>query len=114
MDLHRVVSAVEVLALVIAGAFLIMLFANEPDSGAHAGSIGAQLFAANCATCHGADGGGGTGPKLAGVVAQKYPNIDDQIAIVTNGKTGGMPSFGGDLTPKQIQLVVEYTRTELG
>ena len=43
----------------------------------------------------------------------KYPNIEDQIAVVTNGK-GEMPSWRGDLTPKEIRKVVEYTRTGLG
>ena len=58
-------------------------------------------------------GQGGVGPDLAGVVADKYPNIEDQIAVVTDGK-GQMPSWRGDLTPKEIRKVVEYTRTGLG
>ncbi len=31
---------------------------------------GATLFAASCAACHGADGGGGVGPDIAGVSAE--------------------------------------------
>ena len=62
---------------------------------------------------YGVDGQGGVGPELAGVVADKYPNIEDQIAVVTDGK-GRMPSWRGDLTPKEIRKVVEYTRTGLG
>ena len=111
----KIVNVIEVLALVAAVVFVVMLFANEPGSGgsgASGGSPGQQLFAENCATCHGADGQGAVGPRLAGTVTQRFPNIDDQIALVTNG-TGGMPSFKSKLTAKEIQEVVEYTRTGL-
>jgi len=66
----------------------------------------------NCSSCHGADGGGGFGPTLAGVVVKRYPDIADQIALVTNG-SGSMPSFRDSLTPAQIAAVVAYTRTKL-
>jgi len=74
---------------------------------------GQQIYSQNCASCHGANGGGGYGPKLAGVVEAKYPNIDDQIALITNGK-GGMPAFGKKLSADQITAVARYTREVLG
>jgi len=74
---------------------------------------GQQIYSQNCASCHGAAGGGGYGPKLAGVVSTKYPNIDDQIALITNGK-GAMPSFSKKLTAEQITAVTRYTREVLG
>jgi mono/diheme cytochrome c family protein len=112
--LRRVVAVVEVLALVGVGVFVIMLFANEPGTPAATSSPGAQLFQANCASCHGADGGGGFGPQLAGgAVLRRFPNENDQVTFVTNGR-GSMPAFGGQLTAAQIRQVVEYTRTELG
>jgi mono/diheme cytochrome c family protein len=115
--LKKVVTAVEVVALVAAVVFVVLLFTNgSGDGGGSGGSgaaaTGAQLFAANCATCHGADGQGAVGPQLAGRVTQRFPNIADQIALVTNG-SGGMPSFSQKLSPQQIQKVVEYTRTGL-
>jgi mono/diheme cytochrome c family protein len=111
---RRVVTAVEVLARVGVGVFVIMLFANEPGTPAAARSPGAQLFQANCASCHGADGGGGLGPQLTGGVAVRgFPNENDQITFVTNGR-GNMPGFGIMLTAAQIRQVVEYTRTALG
>jgi len=114
MDLKRIVNAVEVVAAVAALVFVIMLFANEPGGGGAASSSpGASVYQASCARCHGADGGGGFGPKLAGVVAENFPDIEDQIALVTDGK-GSMPSFEGDLSEEEIRQVVEYTRTELG
>jgi mono/diheme cytochrome c family protein len=70
---------------------------------------GAQLFQAKCASCHDV--------KLATQVTRDFPNIDDEIAVVTNGRAGPletMPSFAGLLTPEQIREVVEYTRSQLG
>jgi mono/diheme cytochrome c family protein len=108
----RVVNVIEVLALVGAGIFVLLLFANEPGSGSASPTTpGAKIFAASCASCHGADGGGGIGPRLAGCAAQKrFPNVDDQIMFVSEGN-GAMPAFGGRLSPTEIREVVQYTRT---
>ena len=110
--LRRIVNVVEVMALACAVVFVVLLFTNEGDnaSTAAADTVGARVFAANCARCHGADGNGGLGPKLAGgAIVRLYPRIPDQAAVVTDGR-GGMPSFGGVLTPAEIQAVVRYTR----
>lgn len=71
---------------------------------------GQKVYRANCASCHGTKGGGGSGVKLAGVVEGNYPNIADHIAVITNGKGGGMPKFGEKLTPEQIEAVARYER----
>jgi mono/diheme cytochrome c family protein len=58
---------------------------------------GAQIFQAKCASCHDA--------RLAGQVTRDFPNIDDEIAVVTNGRASPletMPAFGGVLTSAQI------------
>ncbi len=104
----HVAGAVAVAAVVVA-----LALAGCSSGGEAQPTTGKGIYEANCATCHGVDGQGGVGPALAGVVADKYPNIEDQIAVVTNGK-GRMPSWRGDLTPKEIRKVVEYTRTGLG
>ena len=90
-----------------------MLFANEPGSGPtpRPPTPGAQVFAANCAGCHGADGGGGTGPQLAGGAAVKrFPDVDDQIAFVTDG-SGTHAVVRRTTLAGEIRQVVEYTRT---
>jgi mono/diheme cytochrome c family protein len=111
---RRVVNAIEVLALVGVAVFVIMLFANEPGSGGAAASTpGGMVFSANCASCHGANGEGAIGPKLAGVVVQAFPNPNDEARFVEHGR-GIMPAFAGTLTEAQIRAVVNYTRTELG
>ena len=52
-----------------------------------------------------------SGPKLSdGQVVERFPDVEDQIAVVTGGR-GGMPSFEGKLSPEEIAAVVEYTRT---
>jgi mono/diheme cytochrome c family protein len=110
--LKRIVMGAEVLALLAIGLFVIMLFANEPDTGGGSGGgPGAEIYSARCASCHGSDGGGGIGPRLSGgAVVDAYPEIADEIAVVTEGK-GRMPSFGDRLSSNEIEQVVEYTRT---
>ena len=109
----RIVNVVEVLAVIATAVFVLLLFTNEPGGGgsnANA-SPGAALFASNCARCHGSDGGGGIGPQLSGgKVVEDYPKVSDQIAFVRTGQDG-MPGFGNQLSPVEIQQVVEYTRT---
>jgi mono/diheme cytochrome c family protein len=70
---------------------------------------GGQIFQARCASCHDA--------RLAAQVTRDFPNIDDEIAVVTNGRASPletMPSFGDVLTSAQIRDAVEYTRVQLG
>lgn len=75
---------------------------------------GRQVWMDNCVRCHGADGGGGRGPKLKnGAVAFKYPNVEVQRSIVIQGLNGKMPGFRTVLTPDEINSVVEYTRQVL-
>lgn len=73
---------------------------------------GSQIYKAVCATCHGRSGQGFVGPSLVDV-ALRYPDVADQVALVTNGR-GQMPAFGGQLSRAEIDKVVEYTRTGLG
>ncbi len=102
--------------LVATAAFVFLLFTNEaqkplPIPAAGSAYTGQTIFQTRCATCHGADGGGGFGPALrSGIVVKDFPNPADQAALVSNGR-GAMPSFASSLTPKQIAAVVAYTRT---
>jgi mono/diheme cytochrome c family protein len=118
MSLRRLVNLVEIVALVAALAFVLLLFVNEPDnggddSGGAAQSPGAEIYSSSCATCHGATGKGSVGPRLADVVVGRYPDVADEIEIVTDGRLG-MPAFAGRLSTEEIREVVEYTRTDLG
>jgi cytochrome c6 len=73
---------------------------------------GRSLFVANCQRCHGPRGQGAVGPRLAGVVTHSFPNIQNQINLVTNG-AGQMPAWKDKLTVAQIHAVVRYTREVL-
>ena len=101
--------------------------------------LGAEVYG-NCASCHGAAGGGGVGYAFEGQsVLQTFPNIEDQIRYVYYGTegynaagvdiygnpdreggphvTGGlgvMPAFGGQLTQYEIIGVVCHERYALG
>ena len=117
--LDKVVHGVQILAVVVVAAFVILLFVNEPAQPApvpKAGTAnaGAAIYATRCASCHGEDGAGSFGPALGGgVVVGRFPDPNDQIAVVTKGR-GSMPSFADSLTTEQIAAVVNYTRNDLG
>lgn len=94
---------------------------GEPDYIA----IGADLFSANCASCHGANGEGvGNFPAMAGVVTT-FGACEDHALWVSLGSSGwpdatygdtnkpvgvGMPPFGGSLSEEQLASVVAFER----
>lgn len=83
---------------------------GEPDEVL---ALGRDVYGDRCANCHGASGGGGTGPRLAGAVVEEYPDPADQAEIVRAGRNA-MPAFGGTLSEEMIAAVVRYTREVLG
>lgn len=71
--------------------------------------IGRNLFANNCATCHGSDGRGAPG----------FPNLTDGdwlwgggpdaiVETISNGRTGVMMAWGEALGPQGVDNVVAY------
>jgi len=91
-----------------------------------------QLYASNCASCHGARGEGGVGPAMAGGEAKlTFPNEEDHVTWVKEGSStkrgqpygdpargrvatsGGMPGFAGRLSDAEIAQVVAYERNNL-
>jgi mono/diheme cytochrome c family protein len=120
--LRTVANVVEGLVLGAAAVTVVLLFTNSPTPApaapaevvAAAGGVdGAAVFEARCAGCHGGDGSGGIGPRLAdGRVVARFPDAEDQVVVVAEGR-GGMPAFADRLTEEEIRAVVEYTRTVL-
>jgi mono/diheme cytochrome c family protein len=119
-----VVIAVQIIVLVMTAGFVIALFTNGSGAGTGTASgaygnakgprTGAQIYQSSCAVCHGPDGEGGVGPELGGgAVVEAFPDVADQIVVVTNGR-GAMPSFNRTLSTQEIQAVVDYTRKGLG
>ena len=120
--LRRISYVVETIAAMAVAVAIVLLFTNQPEQPpaapaaiveAAGGVDGAVVFGDNCAVCHGGDGSGGIGPRLAGGrVVTVYPDPADQIAVVTTGRAG-MPAFAEKLTEEEIAAVVDYTRTVL-
>jgi len=70
-------------------------------------AMGKQLFAANCASCHGVDGSGQLGPNLHGVVQRR--GEQGVFGIVRNGM-GGMPPVSS-INDQRVWQVIGYVRT---
>ena len=74
--------------------------------------LGAQLYAENCAVCHGHDGQGRVGATLA----KDWPSIRPDLAVqsvIENGISGSlMPAWsqqnGGPLTDEEIEAMTFY------
>jgi mono/diheme cytochrome c family protein len=100
-------------------------------------ALGEELYVGRCASCHGANGGGGVGPGFTGgAVLATFPagscaTEDGHIAWVTLGSTGWpdptygatskpvggvgtMPPFGEALTEQELAAVVLYERVAFG
>jgi cytochrome c oxidase cbb3-type subunit 3 len=104
----RSLVALGILALVGAGA-----------SQAQQAADGAQLYARNCASCHGASGV--PNPAMVRSLGA-MPDLSDARVLaaladttianaITAGKGRGMPAYRGRLTAEQIQAVIAYVRT---
>ncbi len=77
-----------------------------------------------CAACHGADFSGGVGPSLHDVengpvsenlqdLAAEYPDNWAQLWIAGGAEVegidrGGMPPFGDQFSPEELDAIVEY------
>lgn len=74
---------------------------------------GRELYIRNCAQCHGAAGDGGRGVQLSeGRVLERFPDIQDQVAVVGEGRNN-MPAFGEKFSEDQLVAVVRFTREVL-
>ncbi|CAB4345240.1 unannotated protein [freshwater metagenome] len=88
----------------------------EPGSGTTSSgavaSVGAELFASNCAQCHtlaAAGAGGQVGPNLDDL-APDEARVKEQV---TNGGSG-MPAFADVLSDSEIDAVAAYVADSAG
>ena len=84
---------------------------KNPYAGNHeAEEEGAKIFKENCQSCHGENGAGGFGPKLA-TTARKFGGSDaDLFTSISGGRPGGMPTFLPQLGKERIWKAVTYIR----
>ncbi|MDQ2825457.1 MAG: cytochrome c, partial [Actinomycetota bacterium] len=138
------VWAAPVLALLPLWAFLYVYAVRPPPAGDNDPiNIGKQVYTANCASCHLADGAGvtagGTGQELkAGHVLNTFKDPLAMVHWIAYGEIGGarpdgtygdkdrkggpeniatltaqMPAFGTTLSPEELAAVVIYVREEI-
>jgi len=112
-------------ALVALIAIALSVAASQSDTSAAVArdpqtvAAGAELFAANCATCHGADlSGTDTGPPFLNVIYAPNHHADEafQRAVVAgvvphHWTFGPMAPIDG-LSREDVALIVEYIRSE--
>lgn len=100
----------------------LLLAACSADSGSETSSNdldGAALYAANCASCHGADlGGTDKGPSHLSVVYEPSHHPDEAFrSAIRNGAPqhhwdfGSMPPVTG-LNDEEIDAVITFIRAE--
>lgn len=72
---------------------------------------GAPLFARDCSGCHGAQGGGGDGPKFVG-----NTKIESKSLVINQVTVGGqyMPPIGEGYSARQVAAVGTYVRNSWG
>lgn len=75
---------------------------------------GRELYAANCATCHGADGAGYaragvSAPALNGSM-HAWHHPDSQIAGIIRNGAGQMPAVGATWTDEEVDAVLSYIK----
>jgi len=118
--------------------WLIMYIGTLEDPTRNEGVIyeGGNVYAENCASCHGAEGGGGVGPGFNnGAIIETFASLEDQVAWIVHGTQGyvdagrssygdtnkglgssgaNMPAFGDALTAEEVVYATLYERVALG
>ncbi|MEX2501047.1 MAG: c-type cytochrome [Trueperaceae bacterium] len=83
----------------------------EPQDTVQVGAEGEALYRQYCAACHGPDGGGGAGPRLAG-----NPNSarEANVASLIRFGRGSMPGFAAVLEDDQVDVLRDYVVERFG
>ena len=72
---------------------------------------GAELYAANCASCHGAALEGGIGPELDRGSEASESSDGRYVLRISEGKEE-MPGFAGQLTSTEIDEIIAHIREQ--
>ena len=78
-------------------------------------ALGANVYRANCTTCHGLAAEGNSGPNLTDDAYIHVKSIEDIATVVKDGaKAGAMPAWGNRLHPNEVVLVSAYVASLRG
>lgn len=87
----------------------------ELSKNAEALGLGRNIFANNCATCHGTDARGAVGfPNLTDASWQWGGEPDAILTTILHGRMAAMPSWSAVLGPEGTPQVVAYVRAMAG
>ncbi|MEO0062949.1 MAG: hypothetical protein RLZZ08_1509 [Pseudomonadota bacterium] len=92
----------------VAGHVLSLSGKAQPNAA------GAQIFAENCAVCHGADGKGGRqfgAPNLADAIWLYSGKKADIAAQISEPRHGVMPAWNTRLDPVTIKMIAAYVHS---
>jgi len=92
-----------------AGLALALTLAVSGCAGSDEGLFGEELFAKNCAVCHGLGGEGSVGRPPLNAGSESATLTDEQIKGVIAVGPGAMPSFT-QLTDEQVDSLVTHLR----
>ncbi len=79
-----------------------------------AATRGAQIYAENCVSCHGADGKGDRtqgAPDLTDAIWLYGGDRDTLVATIANSRQGVMPRWAGRLDPATVKMLATYVHS---
>ncbi|GFO57105.1 hypothetical protein GMSM_41120 [Geomonas sp. Red276] len=81
---------------------------NEERRSTDLMAVGKKEFAERCISCHGPDGKGGIGPDLTKKTYKYGRTAPEVMQTLVEGRPGGMPAFGSELSKDKLEGLVEY------
>jgi cytochrome c oxidase subunit 2 len=105
----RMTNSVEVMP---AAEFDAWLEERSAQQSAGTSPLGEELWEGSCAKCHGLEGEGGYGPRIAGTDL-----VTDEAAIAKLVREGGpvkMPPVGRDWNQAELDALAAYLKENLG
>ncbi len=85
--------------------FLAWIVRRSDEQVARRGDLGRETWEGVCAKCHGLNGEGGIGPRVAG--SPTLTDVEDLGNLVRSGR-GAMPAVGAGWSDTQIAMLADY------